>query len=125
MSKESESDRRGARRFFMELPVKVKLPSAGGPSTAATRTRDVSSRGLYFNVDWEVEVGSPIDFVLTLPQTITLSTDVRIHCVGRVVRVDDVPAGQANEKGAGGGIGVATIIEQYSFLPSDAEEPTT
>jgi hypothetical protein len=125
MSKESESDRRGARRFFLELPVKVKLPSAGAPSSTATRTRDVSSRGLYFNVDWEVQVGSPIDFVLTLPRAITLSTDVRVHCVGRVVRVDDVPADRAQSKGAGSGIGVATVIEQYSFLPSGSEEPSS
>jgi len=125
MSQESNDDRRSARRFLMELPVKVKLASVGGPATAATRTRDVSSRGLYFNVDLEVKVGSPIDFVLTLPQAITLSTDVRVHCVGRVVRVDASPASQAGDEGDGGGVGVATVIEQYSFLPSGSEEPSS
>lgn len=125
MTKESNDDRRSARRFLMELPVEVKLPAAGEPARAAVRTRDVSSRGLYFSLDREVEVGSPIDFVLTLPRAITLSTDVRIQCVGRVVRVDAAPASQAGDEGDGGEVGVATVIEQYSFLPSGAEEPSS
>ena len=124
MVKESNDDRRSARRFLMELPVEVKLPSTGEPATAATRTRDVSSRGLYFNLSREVEVGSPIDFILTLPRAITLSADVRVHCTGRIVRVDAAPASQAGDEGDGGEVGVATVIEQYSFLPSGTEEPS-
>jgi hypothetical protein len=120
----SDEERRRARRFPMELPVKVTLHGTGGVTEAEARTRNVSSGGLYFNADWEVKVGSAIDFVLTLPKAITLSTDVRVQCVGRVVRVDPPAADQTRDRSAGKGIGVATVIEEYTFLSSDPEKPS-
>lgn len=123
MRKKSEDERRGVQRFVMCLPVEVSVPSQEGRLGA--RTRDVSFRGLYFTVDRKLEVGSAIDFVLTLPQSITLSTDVRVHCEGKVVRVE-TPAERAAGQDAGGGpVGVAAVIEQYSFLPLGPEESSS
>jgi hypothetical protein len=53
-------------------------------------------------------LGSEIEFTLTLPPEITLTESIRVHCKGRVVRVE--PAA------AGGKIGIAAIIERYEFL---------
>lgn len=72
-------------------------------------TRDVSFRGLYFVSESNFEVGSKIEFVLTLPKEITLATDVQIRCSGLVVRVD--PRSEQ--------AGIAARIEKYEFLPQD------
>jgi hypothetical protein len=94
----------------MQLPVEVRSGVAGG--AAVTKTDDVSFRGVYFHINRNFEVDSPIDLVLTLPREVTLSNDVRVHCVGRVVRVER----PSTENG--GQVGVAAVIERYNFLPS-------
>lgn len=102
-------ERRSARRFLLSLPLEVKGQlSTGETFSAATKTRDISFRGLYFVVDREFDSGSPIEFVLTLPKEVTLAGDVRIYCAGRVVRVErpDSP----------GTVGVAAVIDRYEFL---------
>ncbi|MBI4465941.1 MAG: PilZ domain-containing protein [Acidobacteria bacterium] len=114
-------ERRTARRFLMNLPVEVTGPAAGGPVAPPAKTRDVSYQGLYFTLDRQVQVGSAIEFVLTLPNEITLSGDVRVRCAGRVVRVEAVSSGEV-EKGPeeSSRVGVAAVIEQYDFLSPPA-----
>lgn len=119
MKDDPGDERRGAQRFSMQLPVEVSAPTPTGPVAASTRTRDVSFRGVYFTFDRDLQINSPIDIVLTLPKEITMSNDVRVHCVGRVVRVereDSVRSGQ---------VGVAAVIERYNFLPPASEATTS
>jgi len=104
------SERREARRFMMTLPLRVFPHESSGPELNA-RTRDVSYRGLYFLADAKFEVGNPIEFVITLPETITQSGDVKIHCHGQVVRV---------ESSDNGHMGIAAKIERYEFLHAAA-----
>src|SRR6266446_6853757 len=92
-------DRREARRFLMSLPMRVLAPEAQSEQLRAS-TRDVSYRGLYFLSETKFEVGSQIDFVLTLPQKVASSGEVDIRCCGRVV--------------------VAAKIERYEFIPASA-----
>jgi hypothetical protein len=92
----------------MALPITIH--EAGGEhSMRQGETRDVSFRGLYFVSDSNFEVGSKIEFVLTLPKEITLATDVQIRCSGSVVRVEP----QSEQAG------IAARIEKYEFLPQD------
>ena len=105
-----ETERREARRFMMTLPLRVLPRESKGPELNA-RTRDVSYRGLYFLSDARFDVGSPIEFVITLPEQITQSGDVKIHCHGQVVRV---------ESSDNGNMGVAAKIERYEFLHAAA-----
>ena len=107
---ENTVERRAARRFSMSLPLKVRFTSEDGTIERPGETRDVSFRGLYFMIDAKVEAGSSIEFVLTLPQQITLAGDVHIRCFARVVRVE------AHNSHAG----VAARIERYEFLPAPA-----
>ena len=104
------ADRREARRFLMSLPMRV-LPREAHNKELRANTRDVSYRGLYFRSETKFEVGSQIDFVLTLPQKISQSGEVDIRCCGKVVRV---------EVGTNGTVGVAAKIERYEFLPVSA-----
>jgi len=105
---ENGVERRGARRFSMMLPLKVRFSAGNSITEKAGETRDVSFRGLYFMIEANLESGSSIEFVLTLPQQITLAGDVHIRCYARVLRVD----------AHNGRNGVAAQIERYEFLPA-------
>jgi hypothetical protein len=104
------SDRREARRFNMTLPLRV-LPHEPYGSVLTAQTRDVSYRGLYFLADSKFEIGSEIEFVITLPQQVTQSNDVNIRCLGQIVRV---------EPATNGHLGIAAKIERYEFMPATA-----
>ena len=105
---ENGVERRAARRFSMMLPLKVRFSAENGITEKSGETRDVSFRGLYFLIEANLESGSSIEFVLTLPQQITLAGDVHIRCYARVLRVDT----------QNGRNGVAAQIERYEFLPA-------
>jgi hypothetical protein len=92
----------------MALPITIREPGEEH-SELLGETRDVSFRGLYFLSGTNFEVGSKIEFVLTLPKEITLATDVQIRCTGLVVRVEP-----QSEKA-----GIAARIEKYEFLPQN------
>jgi hypothetical protein len=92
----------------MALPITIR-ESGEGRSERQGETRDVSFRGLYFLSSANFDLGSKIEFVLTLPKEITLATDVQIRCTGIVVRVEPQP-----EKA-----GIAARIEKYEFLPQN------
>jgi hypothetical protein len=92
----------------MMLPVKVRFPDGGSFTEKQGETRDVSYRGLYFLTEAAPEAGSPIEFVITLPQQITLAGDVHIRCYGRVLRVEPHD----------GRRGVAARIDRHEFLPA-------
>ena len=100
-------DNRRARRFPLTMPATVKVEESAHES-ASVRTRDVSSSGVYFHFASPLDVGTALEFVLTLPEEMTKSAPVRIKCMGKVVRVDQ---GQETSD-----IGVAATIERYEFL---------
>ena len=106
MTTQAEREQRSTRRFSLKLPVTVKFNEAGVEKTA--HTRDVSARGICFYMDSTVTEGSEIDFTLTLPPEITLTESIRVHCKGKVVRVEP--------QVAGGRVGIAAVIERYEFL---------
>ena len=80
---------------------------------ASAQTRDVSFRGLYFSIDKDLQPGSPIEVVMTLPKEVTLAADVRIRCIGQIVRVE-----KPEESGKRG---VAAVVERYEFLPFESQ----
>jgi hypothetical protein len=95
----------------MALPVTIR-GNNGHKNDPEQRgkTRDVSFRGLYFMVDAEYDMGSEIEFILTLPKEITLASDVNIHCYGQIVRVEPQQSGR----------GVAARIDRYEFVQTPA-----
>jgi hypothetical protein len=104
------SERRVARRFTMSLPLRV-LPMESRNSELRAQTRDVSYQGLYFLAEEKFEVGSEIEFVITLPQQVTQTGDVDIRCRGEIVRVESASEGR---------LGIAAKINRYEFLPASA-----
>ena len=104
------SERREARRFNMNLPLRVLPREAKGHELQA-QTRDLSYQGLYFHAEADFQVGNDIDFVITLPQQVTQSGDVNIRCQGTIVRVETMENGR---------MGIAAKIARYEFIPAAA-----
>jgi hypothetical protein len=105
----NETERRTSQRFTMSLALKVRSNGPDGLVEQPGQTRDVGFRGLYFTTNAVYEIGSEIEFILTLPKEVTQAGDVNIRCRGRVLRTEP---GEGNR-------GVAARIERYEFLPEN------
>ena len=104
------SERRGARRYDLSLPVMVRIPAQGFAGTQSGKTRDISTRGLYFVIDHDVRAGSNLDIMLTLPREMTNGDEVLVKASGKIVRVESRME-DGNERQ-----GVAAIIERYDIM---------
>ena len=100
-----QPEKRGTRRFALHLPISVTFLD-NGTYEVTGRTRDVSSRGVFFYVNSDIQEGAAIEFVMTLPTEITLTEPIRVRCSGKVVRVDKTGTEQ----------GVAVAIDKYDFV---------
>lgn len=100
-----QPEKRGTRRFALHLPISVTFLD-NGTYEVPGRTRDVSSRGVFFYVNSDIQEGAAIEFVMTLPTEITLTEPIRVRCSGKVVRVDKTATEQ----------GVAVAIDKYDFV---------
>src|SRR5204863_8789332 len=103
------SERRGARRYDLSLPVMVRIPAPGFAETQTGRTRDISTRGLYFVIDQDVRAGSNLDIMLTLPREMTNGEEVLVNVSGKIARVESLLE-DGNERQ-----GVAAMIELYDI----------
>ncbi|MDP9268466.1 MAG: PilZ domain-containing protein [Acidobacteriota bacterium] len=107
MATKAQTDKRATRRFPLSLPVAMKVQSKER-GEMVSETRDVSARGVFFYMESAPAEGSEVEFTLTLPPEITLTEALRIHCSGRVVRVD-------KDKGEGTRFGIAAAIDKYDL----------
>ena len=99
---------RTGKRFKLELPIKIHQGDAGGDTQGTTG--NLSAAGVYIRADASMEVGSPVEFEITLPPEMTGGQEnVTIQCKGRVVRADETGTG-------GEGRGVACVIDSYEFV---------
>ena len=103
------SDARTGKRFPLELPIKIHKSDA--PGEASGVTGNLSAAGVYIRADAALEMGSPVEFEITLPPEVTGGQEnVVIQCRGRVVRTDETQAD------ASGTRGVACVIDSYEFV---------
>jgi PilZ domain len=104
------TERRTARRYDLSLPIIIRIPAERAPDSQKGKTRDVSTRGVYFVLDQDMEAGSELDLTLTLPAEITHGSEVFVRAIGKVVRVE-----RRMEDGSSR-MGVAAIIERYDIV---------
>jgi len=100
--------------YVLESRVERRMGVGHNDRAADRRTRDVSTRGLYFVIDQNVEAGSELDITLTLPTEVTRGSEVSVRALGRVMRVerrieDHTPR-----------MGVAAMIERYDIIRTEA-----
>jgi len=104
------TERRTARRYDLSLPIIIRIPTERLVDTQKGKTRDISTRGLYFVLDQDLEAGSELDITLTLPAEITQGSEVFVRALGKVVRVEKrLEDGTAR-------LGVAAVIERYDII---------
>ncbi len=104
------TERRAARRYDLSLPVIIRVPVDKQPESRNGKTRDISTRGVYFTIDKDLTSGSELDITLTLPVEITRGTEVFVRAQGKVVRIE-----KRNDNGDPH-IGVAAVIERYDII---------
>jgi hypothetical protein len=103
------SELRTGKRFPLSLPITIRGKKATKGRTA--KTADVSAAGVYIEADADLEVGTNIEFDISLPASVAgTDTDVEIVCKGRVVRINNT--GKPKHRKAG----VACVIDQYKFV---------
>src|SRR5438105_13290356 len=104
----SQTERRTAQRFQLNLPVAVRSPEGTFTETTVV-SQNVSARGIFFYLDESPREGAKIEFTLTLPPEVTLTDSMRVNCRGRVVRI--------HSDNPGANFGVAATIDGYnSFI---------
>ena len=108
------TERRTTRRYDLSRPVISRIPAERQVDSQEGKTRDISTRGLYFVIEQDLEAGSELDITLTLPAEITHGTEVFVRALGKVVRVE-----RRTEDGTAR-MGVAAVIERYDIMRGEA-----
>jgi hypothetical protein len=106
------TDRRTARRYDLSLPVLIRVPLERDACNG--KTRDISTRGVYFVVQNPLDAGAELDLTMTLPAEVTGGTEVFIRAIGKVVRVDKPPENSDRH------IGVAALIQRYEIVRNES-----
>jgi PilZ domain-containing protein len=107
------NERRTTRRYDLTLPVIVRVPTEHSLVKQEGSTRDISTRGLYFVVDQNVEPGSELDITLKLPAEVTHGSEVCVKALGRVIRVERRVEDHTPR------MGVAALIERYDIIRTE------
>ena len=108
------TERRTARRYDLTLPIIIRVPAEREIDSQEGKTRDISTRGLYFVIQQDFAAGSELDITLTLPAEVTHGTEVFVRAFGKVVRVE-----RRDEDGSAR-MGVAAVIERYDIIRGEA-----
>ncbi|HTR38756.1 MAG TPA: PilZ domain-containing protein [Bryobacteraceae bacterium] len=97
-------EQRKAQRFELRLPVEVIRKGSENLSEHG-QTRNMSSVGVLFEPDTgaDLRIGEAVEYLITLPSSSDSLERVRLHCLGKVVRLE-----QAD--------GVAATLERYEFV---------
>jgi len=104
------TERRTARRYDLSLPILIRVPATQVTDLPNGKTRDISTRGLYFVIDQDLKAGSELDITLTLPGEITRGSAVLVRATGKVVRVERRKEDETDR------LGVAAVIERYDIV---------
>jgi len=104
-------EQRKSKRFDLRLPVEVVRRSFQ-PTSSAGETKNLSAGGVLFAAPLDVEVGDPIEYVITFPTGSIDGGSVNLRCLGKVVRLEsssaDSPEGRPLAV-------VAATLERYEF----------
>src|SRR4051794_22747387 len=106
-----QQERRARRRFALHIPVAIVAVN-GVPMKQTARSHDISTCGLCFHTDSELDPGTSLELVLLLPREITGSDSIHVRCHGHVAR-------KARESD-GRGVVIGATIENQEFI-SEAE----
>lgn len=76
-------------------------------------TRNVSTRGVYLQLDRPIPKDQQFDFTMLLPLLDRAGADVLVRAIGRVVRVEQWTAGGELR------VGVAAVLSRYEIIRNE------
>ena len=110
-------ERRTTSRYNLALPVEIRLaPNLTTVGSILANTRNISTRGFYFNIAQEFTVGTTFEFSITLPIDITGAVQAYITGKARAVRVEET--GESHP----GHLGIGALIESYQVSRAESVE---
>ena len=94
-------EQRKNQRFDLRLPFEI----IDGVTKAKSKgeTRNVRSCGVLFTSKAPVAIGESIEYMITLPKAPGARSDVRLRCIGKVIR------GEQTSR-------YAATLERYEFV---------
>ena len=92
----------------MELPVEIIRTGSDQVSETGT-TRNISSGGILYVGGKDMELDSPVEYVITL--TSGINGVVNLRCMGKVLRLEKFPS----EESEAPSVSVAVSLERYEF----------
>ena len=104
------NERRSSRRYDLSLPVVIRVPLEKEESSRKGKTRDISTRGIYFTVDQDLIVGAEVDLTITVPAEVTGGKEVFIRAKSKVLRLEKTPESGFPQ------VGVAAVIELFEII---------
>ena len=107
-------EQRRAKRFDLELPLEIVRAGSERISETGT-TRNISSGGVLFMAAREMEIGGPVEYVVTL--TSGNSGVVNLRCMGKVLRQHRSASEEPMDS-----VEVAISLERYEFLRSNGHQ---
>ncbi len=107
------ADQRRFKRFDLKLPVEL-IRTGSKRISRSGETKNMSSGGVLFLLGSRMEVGEPIEYFITLPTGSTSGEDVRLHCMGKVLRTES--PGTEPEEEEEQLTAVAATVERYEFV---------
>src|ERR1700720_4086756 len=93
-------EQRKHQRFELRLPFEVV--TNGSRLKVRGETRNVSSAGVLFTTESQLPLGEAIEYMIPFPRTPGTRRDVRLRCVGKVIRE--------------GSQSFAASLERYEFV---------
>ena len=105
-------EQRRAKRFELELQVEIVRAGSEKVSEIGT-TRNISSGGVLFVSTKGMELGGPVEYVVTLASG--ANGVVNLRCMGKVLRLEK----RASEGSEAEAMTVAISLERYEFLRSN------
>jgi len=95
------TEQRRNQRFELKLPFEIIR--MGTNTKMVGETKNVSSSGVLFTANTSVPVGEPIEYFITFPKQPNSRAEVRLRCVGTVLREDPE-------------LKFAATLERYEFI---------
>ena len=104
-------NRRTARRYDLFLPVMVLASIDADAAPRTGRTRDISTRGVYFTIDNDLDTGAELSLKITFPaEGTTGGPEVFLKATGKVTRVDKC-SGNGDRK-----VSVAVMFKMHEMV---------
>ena len=99
-------EQRRTRRFDLQLRVSITRKGTERV-TQSGLTKNISSGGVLFTAERESEIGTSIEYVITLG--VPSDQSIRLRCIGKVLRANQSDYGAS-------AYDIAATLERYEFV---------